>query len=476
MNIIKHIMDCLAKNVLKIIFSIIFIFALFIKAMYSFDDSPYFTFPDIYDFSMGIAAIVLFFVIIKYRNLIQNHINYKLCFVVFMLVSILYIALVPLKPFSDMSAIFNGAVHFSRFEFKEMLSNEYWNVFPGNILLAVFWGILLVPLPKSLVTIKIINAILVYIISVLTRKIAKEYNIEYYNLVYLLALTFVPLFLYINHIYFDLPVILICMLAIYLFVKKKNIILIFAILGIGKYIRSSVSIIMLAILIVYIFEEIKESSALKKYIKNVLIALFVFILLGFGLPKLVYKICYGDTEIKSYSGWNQIYIGLNETEFGFMDNDFSYDRSFDDIVTRIESYGPQKMVKIITKKTFWLWSQGTYQAERYSFGSDVTNYSEKFQYQTIATKYLLNSNQKMRKLINAFMRAQYLILFLLMIISFWQEDNIDTYRLFYYIIIATFLIMLIYELKSRYILQLFPLMLIFAVRCIDSYDSLIKKH
>lgn len=475
MNYLKCIMDFIAKNVLKIIFSIIFIVALFIKAMYSFDDSPYFTSYTIYDIFMGIAAIILFLIIIKYRKQIQQNINYKACFCIFMFLSIIYIALVPLKPFSDMSAIFNGAMHFSRFEFKEMLADEYWNVFPGNILLAVFWGILLIPLPKNIITIKIINAILIYFITVLTRNIAKEYNIKYYNLVYLLSLTFVPLFLYINHVYFDLPVILICMLAIYLFAKKKNMILIFAILGIGKYIRTSVSIIMLAILIVYIFEAVKERSLIKTYIKNLLIALFIFLLLGFCMPKLVYKICYGNNELKTYSGWNQIYIGLNEAEFGFMDNDFSYDRNFDDIINRIETYGPQKMIKIITKKTFWLWSQGTYQAERYAFGSDVTDYSEKFQYQTILTKYLLNSNQKLRKLINAFMRSQYLILFLLMVISFWKEDNIDTYRLFYYIIIATFIIMLVYELKSRYILQIFPLMLIFAVRSIDTYDSLIKK-
>lgn len=469
-------MNNISVNILKIFFPIIFIVALFVKAMYSFDDSPYFTSPTLYDLAMAIVATILFLLIVRYRDFIQQRINYKLCFAIFMLFAVLYIMLVPLKPFSDMSAVSNGAIRFSRFEFGQMLSDDYWNIFPRNILLAVFWGIVLIPLPKSIVTIKLINALLIYIISALSRSIAREYGVKYYNLVYLLALTFSPLFLYMNHIYFDLPVIFICMLSLYLYAKKKNLVLIFAILGIGKYIRTSVSIFMLAILIVYIFDSSARKESVKRYAARAAVALLVFMVLGFGLPKLVLRACYGSSDIRSYSGWNQIYIGLNESEFGFMDNDFSYDRSFDDVVNRIETYGPVKMAKIISKKTFWLWSQGTYQAERYAFGSDVTDYSEKFEYQTFLTGHLLNSGQPLRKLINAFMRAQYMILFLLMIISLWREDNADTYRLFYYIIIATFLIMLIYELKSRYILQLFPLMLIFAVRSIDEYDFLIKIH
>lgn len=472
MKTLEHIMDFIARNILKVVFSIIFIAAVFIKAMYSFDDSPYFTSHNLYDVIMGVLAVSLFAVIVRYRDWLQEHINYRLCFLLFAVFSIAYIILVPLTPFSDMAAVYRGAVHFSRFEFAELFADEYWNVFPGNILLAVFWGILLIPFPKSLITVKIINAVLTYAIIAITRNLAKEYNVRYYNLVYVLMLTFMPLFLYMNHVYFDLPVILICMSSIYLFVKGKNIILIFAILGIGKYIRTSVSIVMLAILFIYIFDKI--SAANKKYaIRHaaaLIAALSVFAALGYGLPKLVYSACYGSSDIKSYSGWNQIYIGLNENEFGFMDNDFSYDRSFGDIVNRVKTYGPVRLAKIITKKTFWLWSQGTYQAERYAFGADAGNVFDKFEYETILTKYLLNSEQKLRKLINAFMRAQYLILFLLMTLTFWTEDDIEKYRLFYYIIFATFAIMLVYELKSRYILQLCPLMVILAVRRIEKVN------
>ena len=468
MHFVKTAMDCLSRNILKVIFSIIFVFALFIKAMYCFDDSPYFTSNTLYDLLIGLLCVTLFLIIVKFRSLIQTRLNYHLCFFVFMVTSIIYIILVPLKPFSDMEAIYNGALHISRFEFKELLFDNYWKVFPGNIILATFWGILLIPFPKSLITIKIINALTIYLIAAITRNIAKELKIKSYNLVYLFTLTFSPLFLYINHVYFDLPVIVICMLAIYLFVKNKNIILIFTLLGIAKYIRSSASIVMFAMVFVYVFNVIAKKDAAFNKIKSLIGAIIVFFILGSMLPSTVFKLYYGNEPVKSYSGWNQFYIGINETEFGFMDNDFSYDRDLNDILERVHEYGSAKMCKIIVKKTFWLWSQGTYQAERYAFGADT---SDKFQYNTFLTKYLMNSSQTLRKIINSFMRSQYLILFLLMIITFWKEKDISTYRLFYYIIFGTFTIMLVYELKSRYILQLAPMMIIFSVRCIDDISQ-----
>lgn len=477
MNTLKCLMDYVSRNVLKIVFSIIFIGALVIKAMYSFDDSPYFTHNNLCDYVMIIVVCVVLGLIIKFRNWLNVHMNYKLCCVAFFIISLLYILMVPLEPFSDMAAVYRGALKFARFEISDLLDDNYWKLFPGNILLAVFWGIILIPLPKCLITIKICNIIFIYLIVLITRNIAKVYGVRYYNIVYLLMLTFIPLLLYSNHVYFDLPVMFLCLLAIYLFVKGKNILLVFGILGVGQYIRLSVSIFMLAILIVYIFNSASKinKSNIFQYIKRIGLSLIVFVFLGFMLPRIVQKACFGDEKVKSYSGWNQIYIGLNEEEFGFMDNDFSYDRSFSDIINRVKAYGPYRLSKILTKKTFWLWSQGTYQAERYGFGGDVSIWSEKFSEETILTNYLLNSGQLLRKIINSLMRAQYLAVFLLMICEFWNEKNMEQYRLFYYLFFATFLIMIVYEMKSRYILHLLPMMVIFAVRFIEEHSFLKNK-
>lgn len=49
-NCFRNFSDVITKYILGIVFSVFFILALVVKAMYSFDDSPYFTFNKWYDF------------------------------------------------------------------------------------------------------------------------------------------------------------------------------------------------------------------------------------------------------------------------------------------------------------------------------------------------------------------------------------------------------------------------------------------
>lgn len=460
---LQKIMDFIARYTLLVVLSLIFVVGLFIKAMYSFDDFPYFTFPNKYDFLAALLVLAMFAGVYLKRDWIQQHLNYRLCAVFFVLCALAYVLLVPIKPFSDMDPVYNGALHFSQFQWDEMLQDEYWEMFPGNIRLAVFWGILIIPFPKTLLTFKVWNIFFVYMIAFFARKTAKEYGVKYYNLVYLFLLSCLSLFLYINQIYFDVPVMLMCIIAVYLYKKYDNPIPSFLILGLARYLRQNVTIFVVAFAILFLFEN-REMFRTKKWLKQLgrlAISLLLFLVVSRGLSTAVQN-RFIDGNFQSYPFWNQIYIGINEAEFGFMDNDFSYDRSAQDVINRVEEYGPVRMGKIILKKTFWLWSQGTYQAERYAFGGNVADWSEKFEYETILTNHLLRDDQPLRRFINAFMRAQYFVLFGLMILAFLKKKNTERFRLFYYIIIATFLIMLVYELKSRYILHLLPIMAILA--------------
>lgn len=466
MEFIKKAMDFIARNVLLVVFGIIFVVALFIKAMYSFDDSPYFTHTDIYDIISFALVAIAFVLIYKWREWLQSHINYKLCFVVFMFVAIAYVCLVPLTPFSDMGGVYRGAISFSKFEWDEMLSDEYWTVFPGNLRLSVFWGILLLPLPKTLLSLKILNILMIYGVIYCTRKLAEVYQVKYYNMVYIFGLLFLPLLLYANHVYFDIPLIFLGTLALWLNKKYDNIILTCAVLGCARFLRTNVSIFLLAVIIVYVFRHWKVLKNLKskKFILKMgklLLGILLFFSL-YKIPSTLIENAFIKDNFQSYPGWNQIYIGLNEKEFGFMDGDFSYDRSGQDVLDRLQEYGPVRVTKILLKKTFWLWSQGTYQAQRYAFGNDVSDGAEKFEYETGLTDFLLNDNQVFRKFLNSFMRAEYLLLFGLMIISLYKNRKKEEFRLFYYVIMGTFLILLVYELKSRYILSLLPLMLVMA--------------
>jgi len=469
---IQFLMDKISRYTLLIIFSAIFTAGVFFKAMYSFDDSPYFTMPDRYDGIAALVAVGIAAVACHKRKWIQKYLNYKLCFVVYMLCAGLLILLVPLQPFSDMEAVYKGALYFSKLHWQEMMQDEYWNVFPGNVKLSVFWGVLLFPLPKTLISCKLLNALFIYVTAVLTGKLAKVCGLCYDKLAYLSLLCFVPLFLYTNQIYFDTTFLMLSVMALYMYIKYQNLLGAAAVLGLAQFLRQNAMIYFAAIVIVYLFqnkEMVADGTWKQKFVKF-LVAVLLFFALSKGLSGIV-RSQFMNEDVQFYPLWNQIYIGINEDEFGFMDGDFSYDRSFADVVRRIQEYGPRRFCNILFKKTFWLWSQGTYQAQRYAFGNDVENWDEKFEYETIVTGFLLKDGQILRKLCNAFMRAQYGLFFGLMIFAIYRGRKQETFRIFYYIFMAVFLIMLFYELKSRYILSVLPLMAIFAVSTLEETDQ-----
>lgn len=469
---IQFLMDKISRYTLLILFSAIFTAGLFLKAMYSFDDSPYFTMPDRYD---GIAILVIVgiaAVVCCKRKWIQKYLNYKVCFAVYMLCAGLLILLVPLRPFSDMEAVYQGALYFSKLDWQGMMQDDYWNIFPGNIKLSVFWGLLLLPLPKTLMTCKLLNALFIYVTAVLAGKLAKVCGLHYDKLVYLSLLCCVSLFLYINQIYFDTPFLLLSILALYRYVKYQDLLGASMVLGLAQYLRQNAVIYFIAVFIVYVFQnrELFSNGTWKQKLVKLLAAVLLFFAVSRGLSGIV-RSQFMYEDVRFYPSWNQIYIGINEEEFGFMDGDFSYDRSFEDVVRRIQEYGPCRFCNILLKKTFWLWSQGTYQAQRYAFGNDVENWKEKFAYETILTRFLLKDEQKLRRICNAFMRAQYGVLFGLMIFAMYRGRKQEAFRIFYYIFMAVFLIMLFYELKSRYILSILPLMVIFAVSTLEEIDQ-----
>lgn len=463
---IEKIMDVVARYTLAVAFSVIFIIGLFIKAMYSFDDSPYFTTPTVFDFLSFAVVILITFIAYKYRDFIQKKTNYKLCFVLFTAAALAYVILVPLIPFSDMSAVYQGAILFAEGKWSDFFDMPYWNVFLVNMKLAMFWGVLIFPFPKQLITFKIYNIIMMYVVARFTGEIAKKYT-AYYNLVYLGILSFLPFIIYSNHIYYDMPVIMLIVLGLYLYIRRDNLVMSLVVLSFAGVVRDTGVLVIATIVIVYVIDNrgIKGREAYHVFFR-LAAAIALFITIKTGLQLVVEK--FQQNEYQPYPSWNGYYIGINETEFGFMNNaELSYSRSLQDVIDRIREYGPIRICKILLKKTFWLWSQGTYQAQRYGFGIDTDNWNDKFQYQTVITPYVLNDSQFLRKVINAFGRAQYYVLFGLSIITLWRKSSADKYRLFIYMFMAMFLTMLIFELKSRYILFLFPCSLIMAIDCFD---------
>ncbi len=204
-------------------------------------------------------------------------------------------------------------------------------------------------------------------------------------------------------------------------------------------------------------------------------------MLTFGIPQLC------DTSVNTFfraegarneSIWNLFCMGINEYEFGFMHNEILTEdpQEFKDFYELLSSRTAEQNINLFGKKIFWTWSQGTYQAQRYAFGSDSDNVLDKFLYKTPVTAIFLKDQQPIRQFINMFCRAQYFALFFLMIIGLWKMDISDRnkYRPFIYLMFGTFLILIFYEMKSRYVLHCMISMCVMAfygLQCIKNYQK-----
>lgn len=460
---------------------VIFIFALFIKAEYSFADYPFFsknTFLDIFMISIILITYIFLFYKAKW---IEKHIKNSTISIVFIIIGSMFIFLVPITPFSDMEHVTNGAILFSKWDIEQILSNPYLQRVIKNLKVSIFYSIFATILPKNPICLRLVNVLFYILIAYFISKICRNLGFKYPKLIYIITCSFTPLLLYCNHIYYDLPTLLMCTLALYFYTKQNtilNMILSALCLGIGGSLRILAYIIFIAIVIDYILKNGKNllNDKLKK-----LRILILFIIITFSIPKItditVDKFFKTEGIEEDYI-WNLFWMGINEYEFGFMHNEIHGERrTFDDFYELLTSRTAEQNINLFSKKIFWTWSQGTYQAQRYAFGYDVDNDLDKFEYTTPLTGILLRDDFVIRNFINIFCRAQYMALFFLMILGLVKisRNDISLYRPFIYIMFGTFLMLIFYEMKSRYILHCIISMIVLATLGLTNLQQIIDQ-
>ncbi len=449
------------------IFGILLVLSLFIKAMYSFGDFPYFTRTTWMDLLACIICLLFYYLIYRFAGKIEK-IHTAFLWVSFGAIALVYIILVPLTPFSDMFYVDYGAKLIGDGNTNEILGNAYLQMISKNLKVAFFYGLFLQFLPATTFSIKCIN-ILCYLVTIhFISKISENLRYKYPKNVFILGGTFLPILMYCNHVYFDLPTLCFCILGVYFYTRHDRKLLIAALfLGIACCLRVLAYLFVIAILFDFLFRNYKV--LLENHCRK-LFSLLLSTLIIASIPILVNDYVnrtYRTEEAQNESIWTLFCMGINEEEFGFMHNEIlNGEKSFQDFSHLLLSRDITQNTKLFSRKIFWTWSQGTYQAERYGFGNNVTVYSEKFEYETVATKYLMNDGQILRKAVNAMCRAEYLFLFGFMIVELWHLDAAgrDRFRIFYYLLFGTFLILIFYEMKSRYVFSCIPAMLLLAAR------------
>ena len=105
--------------------TIIFTLALLIKAMYNMADFPYFVLNKGVDIIMLVGILGLYLWIFKQRQEIQKKISFWMLFAFWGIVGLVYIYMIPIKPFSDMKNVTEGAIVFANRDFDAILSFGY---------------------------------------------------------------------------------------------------------------------------------------------------------------------------------------------------------------------------------------------------------------------------------------------------------------------------------------------------------------
>ncbi|WP_418462928.1 hypothetical protein [Frisingicoccus sp.] len=459
---------------------IIFCGALVVKAKYHMADYPYFTWNSVIDIILLVFIVMCYYFLHKYAQKIENHMNYFVLWIVFGIIGILYVLLVPLKPFSDMAYVTEGAMFFSRGDIDGILASEYLQMTIKNIKVSMFYGILGVFLPKNILSFRVINVFLYLSTAHLLSKVGKNFDYKYPKIIFILVSTYLPLFMYCNHVYFDLPVLFLCTAAVYFYTKEKNwknMIIMSIVLGIACSLRVLAFLFVVAIAIDYVFCFKKELFL--AHCKKMLM-LCVFVIVVWAIPKGCDEIVDNHFRLEESTDgsiWSLFWMGINEEEFGFMHNEIADGpKYFSDFYNLLISRNMEQNVKLFGRKIFWEWSQGTYQAQRYGFGPDATIATDKFEYETPVTRYLMYDEQRGRQFINSFCRAQYLALFFFMILGMRNMDDKTRagYRMLIYLMFGTFLVLIFYELKSRYVMHCMIPMVMLAVRGLERSKEAIR--
>lgn len=479
MNKLMKIIDWLVQRFWQLFSVVIFLLALVIKAMYAMEDYPYFTWSSLGDVVILSLTILSVYLIYINRDKIEKKIKYPILILVFGVIGILFILLVPLIPFSDMKYVTEGALCIGRGDIHQILQSEYLQFITKNLKVSIFYGLFILFLPKSVISLKLVNVFLYLLSAYFMGKICFNLGYLYPKMIFILTASFLPLILYCNHIYFDLPTLCMCTIAVYFYTLNKslkNILLAAIFLALACSLRTLAYLFAMAIIIDYIF--IYKKEKIKKEYNKYAVLLFIGII--FLFPQLnnmlvdsFLKVEKSETE----SIWTQFWMGINEEEFGFMHNEiYDGEKTFSDFYNLLISRNAKQNVCLFGKKIFWTWTQGTYQAQRYGFGNDVDNALNKFKYETPITKYLNYDAQKTRQLINMLCRAEYLTMFFFMIMGLYnmRERERDKYRIFLYLLLGTFLILIFYEMKSRYVLHCIIPMMVLSIRGMDRFSIFIR--
>lgn len=282
---------------------------------------------------------------------------------------------------------------------------------------------------------------------------------------------FTPIFLYVPIFYTDTMSMLFPILIVYLYVLFKNLLLdkkgfillitISFLTFIGMKIKITVSIVLIAILI-DLFISLKFKDFIKisfTLITPLLVLLFLYPLFVNKTGILPYKI--QDTGVVPYTHW--VMMGMSkEGDGGYFWEDLKYTLSFEtkkerekaniaEIKNRLDDFGIGGYMNFLLKKASMTWGDGTYFAPQKLSRRPVR--------ETKLHQIVLTSGKYYKYYYNFCFALQFLFLTIMIfenINNFYKTRKNKT-NFVYIAVFGLFLFLLLWETRSRYIVNFIPL-------------------
>lgn len=420
----------------------------------------------------------------------------KIVLIIYIIIQMAFIFLLPLGAYEDALIVEKLARDILQGDFFSLGIGHYLGYYPNNIGITLFFAFLYRFLPQSHITLRLFNVIFTTLSAWLIYKLYKELFPEdkrFSKGVLLFTIFFIPPIIINNFTYGDIFCNTFCLAAMLCAIRYVNrgglkyALYTAVLLMLANFMRSIALLFMLAVLIYWFVNCVVKNRLIWE---KALLGFLVVILL-FNLPLRIFSVVGVKTEmlpepvgIHANPIWRWINIGFpTEKKLGYWDggkniaifvNRFNCNPKeaskffINDIIQKYRETGRKNVFKCYAKKTFWLWTEGTYSVNFYGLSQAVK--AERFSlYKTPLVKYIEPGDKFIRLSLDWLLHTFNWILMLLTILYLISAVRRRDYRLelFVYVIILYIGFYFFWEIKTRYLFGLYPIFLIMAYNALD---------
>ncbi|OKP88169.1 hypothetical protein A3844_08735 [Paenibacillus helianthi] len=396
-----------------------------------------------------------------------------------------------------------------RNDYSSFETSGYLHMFPFQFSIVLYLKTLLYLFPDNYLVIKGFNILFSLVTTLMIYLLYKELNTksklnDYGVLVF--AATYIPSLFMSNLIYNDVIATAFLTSAFYFAIRfirthsLRDILIAAILLAVGNYFRSIGVIFLITVLLTLLFH--MRTLGLKKLIIAAGITAVLFNVPNWTQNAVLQATHVVEEPVNTNSApvYMWLNMGINLETFGFWDNRESYsiyqqDAGYnkaestelfkESIVNKLSAATVGELGKMYYKKLIWTWTEGTYQMERYGIGNDGSSSNrgrmgfvmDSYVYHTFASDGFKGDSDARRGLIwmmyvlNMVMYAGILV----RLIGGLKAGRYAETPLI--LVILGFIgFYLLWEIKSRYIYPVYPLLIIFSYMGFkDIYDYIFRK-